>query len=228
MANLKDDLDQYLLLQSDQKKKFNVKVPQLKVPEFGNIFSRNTEPEANSWLKDTQDSCCPKLVIKLDFTIKISIVILNWNIQTLQSRLQRIVGFVACLGMGTLCMTISMFYIPVLLLKTRKFSLLYTMGSLFFVLSFCFLSGFMAFFRTLFTRERALVSTAYFSCLFATLYCALWAHSTALTVLFALSQMIALAFMVISTVPGGSSGIKLFGSLFKSTVSSSGSSALPV
>ncbi|TMW52605.1 hypothetical protein DOY81_002299 [Sarcophaga bullata] len=205
MANLKDDLDQYLLLQSDQKKKFNVKVPQLKVPEFGNIFSRNTEPEANSWLKDTQDSCCPKL-----------------------SRLQRIVGFVACLGMGTLCMTISMFYIPVLLLKTRKFSLLYTMGSLFFVLSFCFLSGFLAFFRTLFTRERALVSTAYFSCLFATLYCALWAHSTALTVLFALSQMIALAFMVISTVPGGSSGIKLFGSLFKSSVSSSGSSALPV
>lgn len=64
MANLKDDLDQYLLLQSDQKKKFNVKVPQLKVPEFGNIFSRNTEPEANSWLKETQDSCCPKLVSK--------------------------------------------------------------------------------------------------------------------------------------------------------------------
>ncbi|XP_037824134.1 protein transport protein SFT2-like [Lucilia sericata] len=205
MANLKDDLDQYLLLQSDQKKKFNVKVPQLKVPEFGNIFSRNTEPEANSWLKETQDSCCPKL-----------------------SRLQRIVGFVACLGMGTLCMTISMFYIPLLLLKTRKFSLLYTMGSLFFILSFCFLSGFMAFFRTLFTKERALVSSAYFSCLFATLYCALWAQSTALTVLFALLQMIALAFMVISTVPGGSSGIKLFGSLFKSSVSSSGSSALPV
>lgn len=63
MANLKDDLDQYLLLQSDQKKKFNVKVPQIKVPEFGKIFSRNTEPEANSWLKDTQDSCYPKLVI---------------------------------------------------------------------------------------------------------------------------------------------------------------------
>lgn len=60
MANLKDDLDQYLLLQSEQKKKF--KVPQLKVPDkFGKIF-RNTEPEANSWLKDTQDSCCPKLV----------------------------------------------------------------------------------------------------------------------------------------------------------------------
>ena len=62
MANLKDDLDQYLLLQSEQKKKFNVKMPHLKVSEFGNMFKRNTEPEANSWLKDTQDSCCPKLV----------------------------------------------------------------------------------------------------------------------------------------------------------------------
>lgn len=63
MANLKDDLDHYLLLQAEQKKKFNVKVPQIKVPEkFGKIFNRNTEPEANSWLKDTQDSCCPKLV----------------------------------------------------------------------------------------------------------------------------------------------------------------------
>lgn len=65
MANLKDDLDQYLLLQSEQKKKFNVKMPQMKVPEFGKMFSRNAEPEANSWLKDTQDSCCPKLVSRV-------------------------------------------------------------------------------------------------------------------------------------------------------------------
>uniref|UniRef100_A0A1A9UYA8 Vesicle transport protein n=1 Tax=Glossina austeni TaxID=7395 RepID=A0A1A9UYA8_GLOAU len=201
MANLKDDLDKYLLLQSDQKKKFSVKVPQL---ELGKLFSRNNEPEANSWLKDTQDSCCPQL-----------------------SRLQRIVGFVACLGMGTFCMTISLFYVPVLLLKTRKFALLYTLGSFFFILSFCFLSGFLAFFKTLCNRDRFLVSITYFGSLITTLYCALWIQSTALTVLFALAQMIALAFMVVSTIPGGASGVKLFGSLFKSSVTT-GSSALPV
>lgn len=61
MSSLKSDLDEYLLLQSDQKKSFNVKLPQLKVPSLG-LFSKNAEPEANSWLKDTQDSCCPKLV----------------------------------------------------------------------------------------------------------------------------------------------------------------------
>uniref|UniRef100_A0A1A9VZQ8 Vesicle transport protein n=1 Tax=Glossina brevipalpis TaxID=37001 RepID=A0A1A9VZQ8_9MUSC len=205
MANLKDDLDKYLLLQNDQKKKFNVKIPQL--PELGKIFSRNNEPEANSWLlKDTQDSCCPKL-----------------------SRLQRVVGFVACLGLGTFCMTVSLLYVPVLLLKTRKFASLYTLGSLFFIISFCFLSGFVNFFKTLCNRDRFLMSTTYFGSLIATLYCALWVHSTALTVLFALAQMIALAFMVISTIPGGASGVKLFGSLFKSSVSrSAGSSTLPV
>jgi len=64
MANLKQDLDEYLLLQSDQKKNFNVKMPQIKVPDLGKMFSRsnNETTEANSWLKDTQDSCCPKLV----------------------------------------------------------------------------------------------------------------------------------------------------------------------
>jgi hypothetical protein len=53
-----------------------------------------------------------------------------------QSRLQRIVGFVICMGMGTLCMTISVFYIPMLILKARKFALLYTLGSVFFIIRY--------------------------------------------------------------------------------------------
>lgn len=196
MANLKQDLDEYLLLQSDQKKNFGIKMPEIKVPEFGKLFSRNeTTPEANSWLKETQDSCCPKL-----------------------SRLQRIVGFVACLGMGALCLTISTFYIPVLVFKARKFALLYTLGSVFFILSFCFLSGFTAFFKQMFLKERLLVSLSYTFCLIATLYFSLFAQSTALTVLFAVAQIIALLFMVLGTVPGGTTGIRFFGQLFKNKV----------
>lgn len=196
MANLKQDLDEYLLLQSDQKKNFGIKMPEIKVPEFGKLFSRNeTAPEANSWLKETQDSCCPKL-----------------------SRLQRIVGFVACLGMGALCLTISTFYIPVLMFKARKFALLYTLGSVFFILSFCFLSGFTAFFKQMFSKQRLLVSASYTFCLVATLYWSLFAQSTALTVLFAVAQIIALLFMVLGTVPGGATGIRFFGQLFKSKV----------
>ncbi|XP_055838798.1 uncharacterized protein LOC129906868 [Episyrphus balteatus] len=196
MANLKQDLDEYLLLQSDQKKNFGIKMPDIKVPEFGKLFSRTeSAPEANSWLKETQDSCCPKL-----------------------SRLQRIVGFVACLGMGALCLTISTFYIPVLMFKARKFALLYTLGSVFFILSFCFLSGFTAFFKQMFSKPRLLVSASYTFCLIATLYWSLFAQSTALTVLFAVAQIIALLFMVLGTVPGGATGVRFFGQLFKSKV----------
>lgn len=145
--------------------------------------------------------------------------------------MQRIVGFVVCLGLGTLCMSISLFYVPVLLIRTRKFALLYTLGSLFFILSFCFLSGFVTFFRTLCTLQRVFPSVTYFSCLFLTLYCSIWIKSTALTVLFALIQLMSLAFMVIGSVPGGTAGVKFFGSIFKSTISSGASSAttaLPV
>lgn len=65
MTNIKNDLDEYLLLQSDQKKSFKIdmKMPSLKVPEIKNLFGKRSEPEPeNSWLKDTQESCCPKLV----------------------------------------------------------------------------------------------------------------------------------------------------------------------
>ncbi|XP_052838146.1 vesicle transport protein SFT2C [Drosophila gunungcola] len=200
MSSLKSDLDEYLLLQSDQKKSFNVKLPQLKVP----FFTRKSEPEANSWIKDTQDSCFPKL-----------------------SRLQRIVGFVACLGMGMLCMALSTLYIPVLILKARKFALLYTLGSLFFILSFCFLSGFGSFLKQMFSKPRLLTSISYSSCLLLTLYCALVARSTAFTALFAVTQIIALLFMILGMVPGGATGLKFFGQLFKTSVSAT-TSALPV
>lgn len=71
MASLKDDLDQYLLLQSDQKKtnfKLDMKMPSMKVPEFKNLFGKSQPQEANGWLQETQDNCCPKLVIIDDIT----------------------------------------------------------------------------------------------------------------------------------------------------------------
>ncbi|GAB0099982.1 Vesicle transport protein [Sergentomyia squamirostris] len=196
MANLKQDLDEYLLLQSDQKKTFkvDVKLPQIKVPDVGKLFRKSEEP-ANGWLRETQDSCCPKL-----------------------SRIQRIIAFVTCLGLGLFCFTLSTFYIPVLVLKSRKFALLYTLGSLFFILSFGFLSGFGAMIRQMFSRERVIVSVSYTGCLIATLYFAMWAQSTALTVLFAVLQIICLLVMILSSIPGGFSGMKFFGQMFKSSV----------
>ncbi|XP_059622987.1 uncharacterized protein LOC132266152 [Phlebotomus argentipes] len=198
MANLKQDLDEYLLLQSDQKKTFkvDVKLPQIKVPDVGKLFRKSDQEPANGWLRETQDTCCPKL-----------------------SRLQRIIAFVTCLALGLFCFTLSTFYIPILVLKSRKFALLYTLGSLFFILSFGFLSGFGAMLRQMFSRERIVLSASYTGCLLATLYFAMWAQSTALTLTFAVLQIICLLCMIISSVPGGVSGMKFFGQMFKSSVS---------
>lgn len=75
MANLKDDLDQYLLLQSDQKKAFKMELKMPNLPTSGKIsgmfrMKGSAEPEpANGWLRDAQDSCCPKLVGGIGVTL---------------------------------------------------------------------------------------------------------------------------------------------------------------
>lgn len=73
--------------------------------------------------------------------------------------------------------------------------------------------------KQFFSREKLPVSLSYTICLIATLYFAMWVQSTALTVLFAVAQIISLLWMVLSAIPGGFSGVKIFGKMFSSTVS---------
>jgi len=61
-------------------------------------------------------------------------------------------------------MTLSTLYIPVLMLKP-KFALLFTLGSLFFIISFCFLVGFQTFFKQMFSKPRLVTSISYSACL---------------------------------------------------------------
>lgn len=73
--------------------------------------------------------------------------------------------------------------------------------------------------RQFFSRERLPLSISYTSTLLLTLYFSMWAQSTALTVLFAVAQIISLLWMVTASVPGGATGVRFFGQLFKSSVS---------
>ncbi|XP_060522891.1 uncharacterized protein LOC132699916 [Cylas formicarius] len=203
MVDLKKDLDEYLLLQSDQKKSFKLQMPVIQKPNLTNWFKREQAQEETTWFQETKKDCCPSL-----------------------SRIQRIVFFVICIGMGILCFSISLMYIPVLLFKARKFALLFTLGSLFFILSFFFLWGPLAYLKHMFTRERIFLTLTYGGTLFATLYCALHLQSTPFTVLFAVGQIISLLWTVIANIPGGSSGISFFTKIFSRSVS--GGSALPI
>lgn len=69
MADLKKDLDQYLLLQSDQKKSFKIQMPSMpgiRKPDISNWFSRDPPPqEESNWCK-----CCPTMVNLISNTVK--------------------------------------------------------------------------------------------------------------------------------------------------------------
>ncbi|CAH2085170.1 unnamed protein product [Euphydryas editha] len=196
MANLKSDLDEYLL-QNESRRSYKISLP-FSTPSF---FSRSNDetPSSSSstatWFENVQ---------KEYFTL---------------SRTQRFLGFGICLFLGILCFTLSFFYIPLLLLKARKFALLFSLGSLFFLLSFSFLYGPWSHVKSLFSKERALTTSLYLFTLIATLYCALHLQSTPLTVICAVGQVLALMWMMLGSIPGGSSGARFFGSMFKSSVS---------
>ena len=46
-----------------------------------------------------------------------------------------------CMAMGILCFSMAAAYLPVLVIAARKFALLYTLGSIFFISSFSLLYG---------------------------------------------------------------------------------------
>ncbi|XP_053605332.1 uncharacterized protein LOC128672305 [Plodia interpunctella] len=195
MATLKNDLDEYLL--QNDKRSYKISLPTFSTPTF---FTRNNDAtpsssNSQSWFEEVQKDYC-----------------------TL-SRTQRFIGFGICLFLGILCFFMSFLLLPVLLVYARKFSLLFTLGSLFFLLSFSFLYGPWNHLKSLFSKERALATVMYGATLIATLYCALHLGSTLLTVLCAIAQVVSLIWMMMGSVPGGSSGVRFFGSMFKSSVS---------
>lgn len=144
------------------------------------------------------------------------------------SKKQRIVGFMGCILMGVLCFVMAGFYAPVLLLKARKFALLYTLGSLFIVCSFSLLWGPVNHVKHICSAGRLPFTSVYFGSMFATLYFALSVRSTALTALFAAIQVIAVVWYIVSYIPGGQTGLKFFGKIFSYTFTKTVQKTLPV
>lgn len=62
MANLKDDLDDYLLSEERRKTGFKLNFAMPKMPSFGSSSATPATPSSssNSWLND-DDGWCPKL-----------------------------------------------------------------------------------------------------------------------------------------------------------------------
>lgn len=221
MTELNRELKEYLSRSDGKSESKEPLLPttirDIKIPKIGSWFTRNgtagSEEEdtaspssSSSWFSSAQsDPCLPSL-----------------------GRKQRILGFLACVLMGLICFSLAAMYFPLLVFKARKFALLFTLGSLFSVLSFSFLWGPVNHLKHLFSSERLVFTSVYFLSLFATLYFALSLQSTIFTSIAAIVQVVALLCFVLSNVPGGQTGLKFFSSICSSMVKTTVSKALPV
>lgn len=134
------------------------------------------------------------------------------------SRTQRIIGFIAFFFMGVVCFSLSVMYIPILLFAARKFSLLFTLGSVFVIASFAILLGPVKHLKHQFSYERLPYTSTYFASLISTLYFALHVQSTILTCFSAIIQVIALIWYVLTYVPGGQTGLMFFSKMAANSV----------
>lgn len=142
------------------------------------------------------------------------------------SRLHRTIGFVICLSTGCFCFATASLYIPFLILKARKFSLLFSAGSLFTLAAFSFLWGPYESMSHLCSRARLPFTFAYVSTLSLTIYFAIIQQSTILTVPCAILQIVALLWYVLSSVPGGQRGLNFLTKICWKTASKA--SSLPI
>ncbi|XP_066565854.1 vesicle transport protein SFT2C [Amia ocellicauda] len=129
------------------------------------------------------------------------------------SRSQRLVGFGLCIVVSVLCFGLSALYAPLLLLKARKFALLWSLGSVFALLGAAILRGPS---KLLATPSPG--AAVYLCSLTGTLYAALSLHSTVLTALGAAVQVAAIVGYIVALLPGGSAGIRFIGSLTMSAL----------
>ncbi|SCW00115.1 LAFE_0B09780g1_1 [Lachancea fermentati] len=125
------------------------------------------------------------------------------------SRTERLMLFV-CFILGSVgCFTLCVFLFPVLAVKPRKFGLLWSMGSLLFVLGFGVLQGPVAYIKHLTSRERLPFSLFFFTTCFLTIYFAAIKKSAILTIPCAVLQLIAVIYYGVSYFPFGGSGLRV-------------------
>ncbi|KAM9378537.1 vesicle transport protein SFT2C [Phaethornis superciliosus] len=138
------------------------------------------------------------------------------------SRWQRLAGSGLCLLLAALCFGLAALYVPLLLLRGRKFALLWSLGSLCALSAAALLRG-----PTRLLREPSRGTLLYLGALGGTLYAALGLRSTILTGLGAAAQLGIAAAALLAALPGGTAGLRRLAGLL-GTVLRRGGKALPV
>lgn len=136
------------------------------------------------------------------------------------SRSQRYTAFAICIAAAIFLFFLAMFYLPFVVIRPAKFVVPYCMGSMFILVSFGFLHGFVSYSKHLLSPKKAIYSAWFLISTFSTLYAALNLKSYILTVIMAFIQMAGMLTFIVSYVPGGSSGISFMSTMISSSIKS--------
>ncbi|KAF2729788.1 SFT2-domain-containing protein [Polyplosphaeria fusca] len=126
------------------------------------------------------------------------------------SRWDRLLVFggllLAAAAMFAVC--IGLMFTGLGLARPRKFAILWSMGSVLFLASWAILMGFGAYVKHLLSESRLPFTATYFGSIALTLYFSLGLHSTILTLLAAIVQLVCLVWYLVSYFPMGSQGLR--------------------
>eukprot|EP00668_Euglena_longa_P017209 GGOE01021572.1.p1 GENE.GGOE01021572.1~~GGOE01021572.1.p1 ORF type:complete len:168 (+),score=28.68 GGOE01021572.1:61-564(+) len=117
------------------------------------------------------------------------------------SKKQRILGFVMCTAMGTICFFLAVLFAPAIVLVPKKFAFFFTFGNLFLISSTLFLVGPTRQFRSMMEASRLQATVIYFLSLSMTLVSALRFGSTLLVLVFTCMQIMAMVWYCLSYIP---------------------------
>eukprot|EP00038_Savillea_parva_P010776 m.192682 g.192682 ORF g.192682 m.192682 type:complete len:202 (+) comp18720_c0_seq1:387-992(+) len=134
------------------------------------------------------------------------------------SRKDRLLAFVGLSSMGILCFALSFLLLPVVVIKARKFALLFSLGSLSALGSVAMLRGPATFAGYMFSKERMVLSAAYVLSLLLTLYSAMGMRRTVPTVFCATFQILILGRYILGYIPGGATGARMLVKLWLKTM----------
>ena len=136
------------------------------------------------------------------------------------TRTQRYTAFAICAGAAVFLFFLAMLHLPFVVIRPGKFVVPYCMGSMFILVSFGFIHGFVSYWRHLLSPKKVAYSAWFILATFGTLYSALSLKSYLLTVIMSLIQMAGMITFIVSYVPGGSSGISFMSSMISSSIKS--------
>jgi hypothetical protein len=126
---------------------------------------------------------------------------------------ERFTTFAILAFLGVVCLVLAFSFLPIMILTPHKFALLFALGSILMIASFSFLRGHGAFVKHLASVERLPFSASYLVSLIGTLYSSLVMGSYLLTMIFSIIQVIALAYFLVSYIPGGTSALNFVGTV---------------